>query len=755
MLRVAAASVVTMLFAASFAGAQVTSSPENWREDLGIIRNTLPSVHANLYFQTSQNSFQSAGATLDAEIPQLSDRQIIVRMAELIAMVGDAHTSLSLSANPTNFRIYPIRVQWFDDGLFVIASLPGSQRAIGKKVVSIDGRGIDDVYARIGQTISAENDPWRRRISQDYLVIPEVLNAIGVASSTDTAEFVLQDSSGSTSAFQFTAVPPAEPRRWIYIPDLTSEAIPLYRKQNNQNYWFQYLSESRTFYFKYNSCTNSPFLSFNDFASQFLAAVDAHRVDRFIFDLRNNTGGNSALITPLLTGLEQRYASGALATARLFVIIGRETFSSGLLNALTLKSAPFAVLVGEPTGGKPNHYGQVTSITLPRSGLRVSYSTQFFSSSETTPSLNPDVGVPFTSAAFFANRDPYLEAALEGLSPVTDVSPFVMYNGGGSRMQSAGVGESIRAGYATVAAPSAPFAFEIVRYRERGATISEATVTPSAPVSSGSIYAEVEGRVNTGVALANTSDLEARVSFQINRANGELAGSGEINLPARSQLARFLSLPPFNMQSLAGGALTFTSNVPISVLGLRGFTNERNEFLLSTVSVTNSAVAGTVYCAHFANGDGWTTQINLLNPTGDSLSGTVEFVPGDRLAFTLPPRSAQRIRTSGAGPLTTGFVRIIPDSGSLSPAATSLFSYRRNGVTVTEASVHGTAATAAQQMIVSASGGFSVRTPNALMSGLAIANPGSSPAALQLTITSLAGNALGTASLELNPNTQR
>ena len=163
MLRVAAGSVVTMLLAASFAGAQVTSSPENWREDLGNIRNTLPSVHANLYFQTSQNSFQSAGATLDAEIPQLSDRQIIVRMAELIAMAGDAHTSLSLSANPTNFRIYPIRVQWFDDGLFVIAALPGSQRAIGKKVVSIDGRGIDDVYARIGQTISAENDPWRCR----------------------------------------------------------------------------------------------------------------------------------------------------------------------------------------------------------------------------------------------------------------------------------------------------------------------------------------------------------------------------------------------------------------------------------------------------------------------------------------------------------------------------------------------------------------------------------------------------------------
>jgi hypothetical protein len=150
-------------------------------------------------------------------------------------------------------------------------------------------------------------------------------------------------------------------RNWIHVPDLTSAAVPLYRKLNNQNSWFQYLSDSRTLYFKYNACSNAAALPFTTFTTEFLKTVDAFPVDRFVFDLRNNGGGDSSLIQPLLSALEQRYVSGQLASAQLYLLIGRGTFSSALLNALQLKEAPFAKLVGEPTGGQPNHYGNVST----------------------------------------------------------------------------------------------------------------------------------------------------------------------------------------------------------------------------------------------------------------------------------------------------------------------------------------------------------------------------------------------------------
>ncbi|HEY7697056.1 MAG TPA: peptidase S41, partial [Vicinamibacteria bacterium] len=68
----------------------------------------------------------------------------------------------------------------------------------------------------------------------------------------------------------------------------------------------------------------------------------------------------------------------------------------------------------EPTGGKPNHYGQVSSFILPTSRVRVFHSTRFFrlTSDSDPPSLLPDVPVEVRSRDYFEGRDPVLEAVL-------------------------------------------------------------------------------------------------------------------------------------------------------------------------------------------------------------------------------------------------------------------------------------------------------------------------------------------------------
>jgi len=738
--------------------AQVTAVPENWREDLRVISTSLPALHANLFFQTPSSAFTAAVSSLDQQIPQLSDAQITVKLAELVAMVGDAHTNLTLTQAATNFRTFPLRLQWFDDGLFVIASLPGAERSIGKRVVSIDGMDIEDAHRRVVPAISAENDQWRRNLSEDYLAIPEVLKAEDVIGSPDRATFTFAEAGGAVFSLELQAVRATDARAWIYAPDLTIEPVPLYRKQNNQNYWFQYLSDSRTLYFKYNVCSEAPFLSFATFTIEVLKIVDTQAVDRFVIDLRNNTGGNSALIDPLINALYARYISGALSpNVRLSVIIGRETFSSALLNALDLKTAPMAVLVGEPTGGKPNHYGNVSTLTLPRSGLRVSYSTRFFSSPITTPSLQPDIRVPVLSSAFFQNRDPFLDAALENQSRKTDALPFVVYSGGGSRAQSTGADPALTVGYATLSGSGdLPAGLGVLRYRQQGVTISEATVLPTKPVMSGITYAEVDGRVDTGIAIANTSQQEAIIAFQITTESGQSVSSGELRVAAGGQISRFLSESPFNVRNLTAGALRLSSSAPVALIGLRGYSNERNEFLLSTLAFaepTNST--SPVYCAHFADGDGWTTQINLVNASDQTISGNIEFVPGQRIAYSLLPRSARRFRTAGTGAIRTGFVAVIPDSGSIAPTATSLFSFRRNGITVSEASVHGLPTGATHTIVVSGSGGFLTSSANAVMSGIGVANPDTDEATVQFTLVSLAGSTLVSRSIQIPGKSQQ
>jgi len=95
------------------------------------------------------------------------------------------------------------------------------------------------------------------------------------------------------------------------------------------------------------------------------------------------------------------------------VITGRQTFSSGKLNAEELSRAGYTLL-GEPTGGKPTSFGEVLGVTLTSGGLRGQYSTRLFRGlvQPDNDSLMPDVRVPWTWAAFAREEDPFLEAAL-------------------------------------------------------------------------------------------------------------------------------------------------------------------------------------------------------------------------------------------------------------------------------------------------------------------------------------------------------
>ena len=78
---------------------------------------------------------------------------------------------------------------------------------------------------------------------------------------------------------------------------------------------------------------------------------------------------------------------------KLFVIVGRDTFSPALLNVYILKNKTNAIFIGEPTGGKPNCFGEVKYLELKKSGLYVRYSTKYYHLIENDEELSfvPDI----------------------------------------------------------------------------------------------------------------------------------------------------------------------------------------------------------------------------------------------------------------------------------------------------------------------------------------------------------------------------
>src|SRR5215813_12955653 len=253
---------------------------------------------------------------------------------------------------------------------------------------------------------------------------------------------------------------------------------------------------------------------------------------------------------------------------------------------------------------------------------------------------------------------------------------FAIKDGGGTSYQTDGAASAaLTVGYAKVMTdPGArpPSGLAIIDFRQNNVLVSEAGVPASGLITSGRIYAEISSTINTGIAIANPANQTATITFFFTDSSGDFGRNGT-TIPPNGQIATFLNEAPFNGRSSLTGTFTFSSNIPVSVVALRGRINERSEFLLTTLPVTDLSAAPStapIIFPHFAAGGGWTTQIVLVNPTDVPLTGGLEFRDpsgqvtnafNNDLSYTIPPRSSFEMETSlASSQVLTGSVRIIP-----------------------------------------------------------------------------------------------
>ncbi|PYS27730.1 MAG: hypothetical protein DMG11_15425, partial [Acidobacteria bacterium] len=93
--------------------------------------------------------------------------------------------------------------------------------------------------------------------------------------------------------------------------------------------------------------------------------------------------------------------------------------------------------------------------------------------------------------------------------------------------------------------------------------------------------------MNTGIALSNPNDTDVRVDFYFTDNEGRHFGNGSVILAPHTELARFLNEKPFEGGDNIQGSFSFSASMPIVAIALRGFTNERSEFLMTTLPVAD------------------------------------------------------------------------------------------------------------------------------------------------------------------------
>jgi hypothetical protein len=379
-----------------------------WREDLEFLTSAIRSRHPEPFHAVRQAEFDRRVERLYESIPNLQDHEVMVEMAGVAAMLVDGHTAIRGGLRFLSGQ-YPLRLEVFDDGIFIVSAPENLRSAIGARLVRIGDVTAEEAYQRVASVTAHDNENTLKSRVPGRMTIPEILHALAIIPERTRARFVVVSKDGRQSALDLNPVAYDRPIDWIQGRE--SGAQPLYLQHPNRNYWHEHLAGSQTLYVQYNRVENAEGEPIDAYFASLTRLVEETPLARIVLDVRLNGGGNDYLNAPVVDWVK---VSLPRVAGRFYVIIGRGTYSAAQKLVTRLDLATAVVFVGEPTGGSPNHFGDAVTRTLPNSGLTLTVSSRYHNDE---PGGNhrtfiPDILAPLTSVDYFAGTDPALDTIL-------------------------------------------------------------------------------------------------------------------------------------------------------------------------------------------------------------------------------------------------------------------------------------------------------------------------------------------------------
>lgn len=376
----------------------------NWRPDLEQAKKVILTNEITL--KNSQDRSQKFSENMDAIINNLdkfkNDDEVKVEFSKALASIKQLHTKLELG----NENILPFLLYMSENKLYVIDTLPQYSDYIFSEIVDINNHPVDLISEDLKQIVSVDNEAGYRVVIPSNIIRYSMLHGLGIINSEDTEIPITFKVGGKKKTINTSFVYQGDSSLQLIRPNAEKY---LYLKYGKGNYEYVYLPNDYVVYVAYNSCEEDPEYSMEEFSHRVARTIQENTVSKVIIDLRNNRGGNSEVISPLLTSLS--YIPEI--KNRIIVLIGRHTASSAMINAIQFRSDFNATLVGEPANGDPNKPGDLFSYKLQESGTTVSYSTKTFrmqDSNET--SLVPNIIIETSIQDLKEGKDPVLDEAL-------------------------------------------------------------------------------------------------------------------------------------------------------------------------------------------------------------------------------------------------------------------------------------------------------------------------------------------------------
>ncbi len=415
-------ALVSLAMVAAGATAQARpSAAATASDDVRELGRSIEQIHPDPFRSVPRQRFEAEVAALAQRAPSLSRDELLVGVLRLIALLGprNGHTGL-FPGDPAHTRelhFYPLRLYDFADGLYVVDATEPS--LVRSKLVAIEGVSVEDVLERVRPLVPHDNDSNLRGLAPHFALVAEILDGLGIVQGVGPAEFTFERAGGERVSVELTALSAA---RYVstfadalygHYPSILPHATrPLYLAGSARPFWTTTLARGRAVYVGYN-VVSSPSASALRRLERLARAKTTRRV---IVDVRLNGGGDNTTYGSLTALFGSKSVN---RRGKLYLLVGRATFSAAANFAAEIDRDTRATIVGEPTGGGVETYGDTFPVFLPTLGWTVHIATRYHERKRRPDdrrlAVAPGLRVDLTSAQYFAREDPVLDRALKGL----------------------------------------------------------------------------------------------------------------------------------------------------------------------------------------------------------------------------------------------------------------------------------------------------------------------------------------------------
>lgn len=343
-------------------------------------------------------------------------------VAKLAALSGNGHTGAKLSARLDRYGAIPVRLAWFEEGLFVVAAADTAPEVLARKVIAIDGHPVEEAFAAMRPYVSGTEEHARIAAMSYFFICPAFLHVLWPDADAHAVTLSFEE---ENMIFDAALPDAAEMLRWLPAAEAFSH---LYGMPPADLYTRPFGHEG--IYIRMNKVWGSDKSPLPAQLAAVAAAAPPGGWQWLVLDLRFNSGGDYTQTLDFTKRLPDLLAKDG----KLWLLTGNDTFSAAITTLARAKyfAGTRAHIVGEKIGDRDTFWGETGKpFALRNSGLGISYATGMhdwvhgchdatkcfwlnFIFGVAAGDLSPEREIKWRFSDFVEGRDTVIDAAMPG-----------------------------------------------------------------------------------------------------------------------------------------------------------------------------------------------------------------------------------------------------------------------------------------------------------------------------------------------------